>query len=655
MRKKEEYLVEASRFVSWPRKKPTQKKLVSMGLFVGGFLVSCLSSVWAAPVQSPHAGPSVDGSKVYNEKCASCHNGAVQRAPQLQAMKVKSPEEVLDALLTGPMVFLGMGMADAERRAVAEFITGKQFGEEQLKATITNFCPNAPGEFTVSDSAPQWNGWGSNLSNTRVQAAERASLTAEQVPNLKVKWTFGYPAGTVASQPTVVGGRIFVGTLRGQIYSLDAKTGCLYWAVKNPTGVRSAISIERLPNSNPPKYVAFFGDVSATVHALDARTGEAIWATKVDTHPISRVTGSPKFYDGRLYVPVTSLEEASAADARYECCTFRGNLVALDAATGKQLWKTYTILEQAKPIRKNKNGVQQYGPAGASIWSSPTIDPEGGRIYVTTGDNYSDPASKTSDAIVAFDLKTGELLWSQQFLANDAWNVACDSKDESNCPEAKGPDLDFASSPILQKLSNGKRILVAGQKSGMVYAIDPDAKGKRLWEQRAGKGGIAGGVQWGPAADSEMMYVAVSDIGMTPTNDPERGTVAVLDSKVGGGIHAFRLATGEKVWSVPPPGCGDRKNCSPAQSAAISAIPGVVFSGSVDSHLRAYSTKDGKVLWDHDAAQEYTTVNGVKANGGSFDSSGPTIVDGILYTNSGYAQFGGLGGNVLLAFSVDGK
>jgi polyvinyl alcohol dehydrogenase (cytochrome) len=439
------------------------------------------------------------------------------------------------------------------------------------------------------------------------------------------------------------------------VYSLDAKTGCVYWAIKNPTGVRSAISNERLPNSNPPKQVAYFGDLSATVHAVDAQTGKPVWETKVETHPISRVTGSPKFHDGRLYVPVTSLEEASAADPTYPCCTFRGNLVALDAATGKQLWKTYTILEEPKPTRKNKNGVQQYGPAGATIWSSPTIDPEGSRIYVTTGDNYADPATKTSDAIIAFDLKTGKFLWSEQFLANDAWNVACDSANEANCPEARGPDLDFASSPILHKLSNGKRILVAGQKSGMVYGIDPDEKGKRLWEQRAGKGGIAGGVQWGPAADNELMYVAVSDIGMTIKDDPQAGKIPALDASVGGGIHAYRLATGEKVWSVPPVGCNGRPNCSPAQSAAISAIPGVVFSGSVDSHLRAYSTKDGKVLWDHNAAQEYKTVNGLKASGGSFDSAGPTIVDGILYTNSGYGQFGGRPGNVLLAFSVDGK
>jgi polyvinyl alcohol dehydrogenase (cytochrome) len=638
-----------NRVLSWFRQ-TSPRKYVMLTAFCGAMVLNSRLPVWAVVPQA-----EVDGSKVYEQRCAACHNGNVPRAPQLNVLRQRNPEDILSALLTGPMTFLGMGMPDAERRAVAEYIAGKPIGEEQLKATATNLCPQAPGEFSVSDSEPQWNGWGASLANTRFQAAERAGLRAEQVPNLKLRWAFGYPVGTIASQPTVVGGRIFVGTNRGQVYSLDAKTGCVYWAIKNLTGVRSAISIARLPNTNPPKYAAYFGDLAATVHALDARTGAEIWTTKVDPHPIARVTGAPAFHEGRLYVPVTSLEEASGSDPKYECCTFRGNLVALDAATGKQIWKTYTIPEEPKPTRKNKVGVQLYGPAGASIWSSPTLDPEGERIYVTTGDNYTDPASNTSDAIVAFDLKTGKFLWSQQFLANDAWNVACDSADETNCPQARGPDLDFGSSSILQKLPNGKRVLVAGQKSGMVYAIDPDEKGKRLWEQRASKGGIAGGIQWGPAVDSELMYVAISDIGVTIKDDPAAGKISVLDPTVGGGIHAFRLATGEKIWSVSPVGCGERKNCSPAQSAAISVIPGAVFSGSEDSHLRAYSTKDGKVIWDYNAAQEYQTVNGVKANGGSFDASGPTIVDSILYTNSGYGQFGGLAGNVLLAFSVDGK
>ncbi|HKA52144.1 MAG TPA: c-type cytochrome, partial [Candidatus Binatia bacterium] len=165
---------------------------------------------WAVVPQA-----EVDGSKVYEQRCAACHSGNVPRAPQLNVLRQKSPEDILGALLTGPMFFLGMAMPDAERRAVAEYIAGKPLGEEQLKATATNLCPQAPGEFSVSDNDPQWNGWGASLANTRFQTAERAGLSAEQVPNLKLKWAFGYPEGTVASQPTVVGGRVFVGTNHG--------------------------------------------------------------------------------------------------------------------------------------------------------------------------------------------------------------------------------------------------------------------------------------------------------------------------------------------------------------------------------------------------------------------------------------------------------
>lgn len=620
-------------------------------VFVVALLLGSALPGWAA---APMAG--LEGAKIYQQRCASCHSGNIPRAPQLNVLQQKTPEAIVDALETGVMKFTGLGMPDAERKAVAEFITGKPLGgEAQLKDTVANFCPQAPGEFAPSATSPQWNGWGASLANMRFQSAEQAGLRAEQVPNLKLKWAFGFPPNTVASQPTVVGGRVFVGTMRGQVYSLDAATGCVYWATKISTGMRSAISIARLPNTNPPKYAAYFGDFSAIVHALDARTGTELWKTKVDPHLLARVTGAPAFYANRLYVPITSLEEAAGADPKYECCTFRGGVVALDATTGKQIWKTYTILEKPKPTRQNKYGVQLYGPAGAGVWASPTLDPERGRIYVTTGDNYADPASKTSDAIVAFNMKTGKFLWARQFLANDAWNIACDSNDESNCPKAKGPDLDFGSSAILHVMADGRRILLAGQKSGVVHAIDPDQKGKILWQQRVGKGGLIGGIQWGPAADNNQIYVALSDIGVTTKRDPQAGTVTELDSKVGGGVFAYSITNGEKAWATPPPGCGERKNCSPAQSAAISVIPGVVFSGSVDSHLRAYATEDGKVVWDYDAAQEYKTVNGVPANGGSFDNSGPTVVGGMLYTNSGYGTWGGMPGNVLLAFSVDGK
>jgi polyvinyl alcohol dehydrogenase (cytochrome) len=279
---------------------------------------------------------------------------------------------------------------------------------------------------------------------------------------------------------------------------------------------------------------------------------------------------------------------------------------------------------------------------------------------VTTGDAYSDPPAGTSDAFVAFDMDTGKMLWSRQMTAGDAFTVGCPAG--PNCPEANGPDFDFGSSPSLVDLPNGKRALVAGQKSGMVHAVDPDQKGEVLWQTRVGKGGSAGGVQWGSATDSRNVYVALSDFSSAMARGPEPGAHKTIfgvyfkpDPKAGGGLFALNLATGERAWYTPPPGCGEKVGCSPAQSAAVTVIPGVVFSGAVDGHLRAYSTNDGRIFWDVDTAIEYTTVNGVKATGGSIDGPGPVVVGGMLYVNSGYGFLGGMPGNVLLAFSVDGK
>jgi polyvinyl alcohol dehydrogenase (cytochrome) len=439
------------------------------------------------------------------------------------------------------------------------------------------------------------------------------------------------------------------------VYALDAEKGCLYWSIQVPAGIRTAMTVGALPGSAPPRYVVYFGDMSGSAHAVDAKTGEHVWFAHVDNHPIARLTGAPVLHENRLYVPVASVEEAAGADPKYQCCTFRGSVVALDAATGKKIWQAYTIPQKPKRTRKNKFGVQQWGPAGASVWSAPTVDAQHGLLYVTTGDNYADPASKTSDAIIAFDLKTGKFLWSRQFLAGDAWNISCDAGDPANCPKAKGPDLDFGSSSILRSTADGKRILLAGQKTGVLHAIDPDQRGKILWQQRVGKGGLIGGIQWGPAADDDKIYVALSDIGVKIKQDPEAGPMSELDGSVGGGIFAYKIATGEKVWSVPPPGCGGRPKCSPAQSAAVTVIPGAVFSGSVDGHLRAYSTQDGKVLWDFDTIQDFTTVNAMEGKGGSLDGPGPTVAGGMLFVNSGYGLWGGMPGNVLLAFSVDGK
>jgi polyvinyl alcohol dehydrogenase (cytochrome) len=387
------------------------------------------------------------------------------------------------------------------------------------------------------------------------------------------------------------------------------------------------------------------------VYAVDAASGQLLWTTKVDDYPFARVTGSPVLHNGRIYVGVASGEETAGAVADYECCRFRGSLVALNAGTGKQIWKTYTITEEPRPTTKNKLGTQLWGPSGAPIWSSPAIDVKRNAAYATTGNNYSGPPTSTSDAFVAFDLETGKILWSRQMTSADDWNTSCRLPDKINCTNAEAPDFDFAAPPILVTLSNGRRAIVAGQKSGVVHALDPDKEGQILWQERVGKGGINGGVQWGSAADQTNVYVALSDIGRIAIPNSQ-GTVP--DPEAGGGMFALRLDNGQRIWQTPAPPCGPRERCSPAQSAAVSAIPGVAFSGSVDGHLRAYSATTGAIVWDFDTVRKYDTVNGVPGRGGSLNVGGPAISGGMLFVNSGYVQ-NGMPGNVLLAFSVDGK
>jgi polyvinyl alcohol dehydrogenase (cytochrome) len=594
-----------------------------------------------------------NGAALYRENCASCHDAGADRAPSRDSLREMSPEAVLAAMENGLMVTMASRIGTPERRAVAEFITGKPFTQPlSLKPSPQAMCAGAPGAFNAS-SGPAWNGWGQNDGNSRFQDAAAAGITAADVGRLKVKWAFGFPGDQSAyAQPAIVGGRVFVGSPAGIVYALSAATGCINWYFEAERAVRTAVMIGRVRTGSGAKDAAFFGDQGGTAYALDAATGALLWKTKVEDFPGSRVTGSPVVHNGRLYVPVASGEETAGAAPDYQCCRSRGSLVALDAATGKQVWKTYMIPEEPIPTKKSATGTQQWGPSGASIWNSPTIDARRNTLYVGTGNNFSDPPTRTSDAIVAMDLDTGKIRWSRQMTAADAWTVGCRLPDKTNCADSNGPDFDFSSSPILVTMTNGRRMLVAGQKSGMVHGLDPDADGKVIWSVKVGEGGTMGGVQWGSAADRSTAYVALSDIGRITLPN----TLATnADPKRGGGIFALRVDNGQRVWYTPPPGCGDRPRCSPAQSAAVSAIPGVAFSGAVDGHLRAYSTTNGAILWDFDTVGPYQTVNGVPARGGSLNGPGSSIAGGMLFANSGYVNAGGMPGNVLLAFSVDGK
>jgi polyvinyl alcohol dehydrogenase (cytochrome) len=515
----------------------------------------------------------------------------------------------------------------------------------QTTSTDISRCAQTSVGFPQALDGPRWNGWGADLGNTRFQPTAMAGLTRDQVPLLRLKWAFGF-LGRIAAvaQPTIVGGLVFVGGGDREVYALDAKSGCTRWAFKTEAVVRTAISFA--PISGTDQFAVFFGDLRANAYAVNAITGALIWRTKVEDHPAARITGAPALHSGILYVPVSSIEEVTGSPSAYQCCSFRGSIVALDIATGKQVWKAYTIPEAPRPTKQNAKGTQLHGPSGAAVWSAPTIDVQRQALYVATGDNYSDPPSETSDAILAFELATGRMLWHRQATANDSYITSCLSADRTNCPESNGPDHDFGQSPVLVNLRSGQRVLVVGQKSGVVHALDPDQDGKILWQTRIGKGGPLGGIMWGSAADQDHVYVANSDVRFSPGGD------RTLDPAAGGGLFALDLADGKIAMQVPPVACDGRSRCSPALSAAVTVIPGVVFSGGVSGVLRAYATDDARLLWQMDTARDYPIVNGVSAHGGAMDGPGPTIVDGMLYVNSGYAQWGGLPGNVLLAFEI---
>jgi polyvinyl alcohol dehydrogenase (cytochrome) len=495
----------------------------------------------------------------------------------------------------------------------------------------------------LTDAAvARWNGWGNGVTNTRFQTAEAGGITAANAPRLRLKWAYGLPREQQPrGQPSVVGGRLFVGSQAGAVYALDATTGCTLWQFFPQAGLRSATSVgpHRFANGRSG-YAVYFVDAQANAYAVDADNGEQIWTRRVEDHPMVRGTGAVTLFDGKLFVPMTGIGEAmGGASPDYACCTFRGSLTALDAATGRVLWKTYTIPE-SKPRGTSSSGAQLYGPAGVGIWNAPTVDAKRGLVYSGTGPAYAGDDPPTTDAVVAFDIDTGAIVWTNQFL-KDTWLLNCDGKEaaNANCPKANGPDLDFSASPILTQNAAGRDVIVIPQKSGMVFALDPAERGKTLWSYRAGPGGPVGGV-WGSAVEGDRMYVAVGGYRNEET----------------GGIHAIDISTGKRLWYTPPqpllcspPG----PTCSPTQAAAVTAVPGAVFSGSADGGLRAYDARDGKVIWTFDANREFETINGVPARGASFDGSGPVVAGGMLYVLSGDAGFVGRPGNVLLAFALD--
>lgn len=568
-----------------------------------------------------------------DQRCANCHRNAdadrpsdATGAPEPATLRRMAPETILAAITTGAMRVHAEGIPDNVKRAMAEYLSGRKLspvGAGDARA-MPNRC-SARDPLTVASGSAWWNGWSPDTTNARFH--RDAGLSGADLPRLTLKWAFGFPGvSSVYGQPTVVGGRVFIGVDTGWVYALDAATGCVHWSFLAETGVRNAVSIGPVSGS-PGRLAAYFGDIRANVYAVDANTGEQIWKVTADQHPLAVVTGSPTLHDGRLYVPVSSREEAAGGSLFYPCCTFRGSIVALDASTGRQIWKTHAIPDPPRPSRRNSTGTQLWTGAGAAIWHAPTIDQKNRAVYVATGDAYTEPAHRNTDAVMAIHMDTGAILWSVQDFENDAWLVGCAQEPTENCPKELGPDYDFGTSPILQALPDGRRVLLAGQKSGQVFAHDPDRDGALLWKmalvERIGESEIL----FGGAADGRVAYFGL-----------DNGTLAAIDP-----------ATGRRVWFLPPRPPGPRRGIT----AALTAIPGAVIAGSQDGTVRAHAAEDGRLLWSFDTLRDFDTTNRVAARGGSMGAPGPTVADGMLLVGSGYVGLGnGTPGNVLLAFGL---
>lgn len=576
----------------------------------------------------------------------------MEQAPTEATIRQMPPERIFEAITTGSMKSNAASLSDAEKRLLAEFMGGRKLDQEAVgdMQHMPNACTGNPPVLDLN--APSWNGWG-DLSNTRSQSAKAAGLTAGKVSRLKLKWAFGFPGATALYGQTIVDGHVFVSSNAGYVYSLAADSGCIHWSYHSAAVVRSGITIGPLKEGST-RIVAFFGDIRGNAYALDASTGALIWKAATDAHPLARVTGNPRLYQGRLYVPLASLEEDESRSPTYVCCTFRGAIVALDSETGRQVWKTYTVKQEPKFIKKNSLGVDYMGPSGAGVWTTPIVDTRRRALYFGTGNAFSEPAT-TSDSIMAISMDTGEILWWQQAMANDVWHGGCNQTipgraappmpagagpgrgtrppyPPDNCVEKTGPDWDYSASPNLATLPDGRTVIIASPKQAVVRALDPDKKGATIWEQdiARGIGGGAGETVFGGAVDDQTIYFGLH---------------------LGNGLVAMNLATGVEKWFRPlknPEAMASHRGIV----AAVSVIPGVFFAGGMDGILRAVSTTDGSPIWEFDTAQEFKTVNGVTAKGGSIGAGGPSIANGMVFVGSGYVGFqNGVPGNVLLAFA----
>jgi polyvinyl alcohol dehydrogenase (cytochrome) len=588
-----------------------------------------------------------DGAEaIFREHCGSCHMGdsRISHSPSVWHLSSMPPRSILSAMQSGKMREQAAALSESEKIAVATWLTGTVPGEEDIPASA--YCSAKTGN---ADATIYSSGWGGNVNATGYYPPSQTTLSADTVAGLRFDWAFAVPgSGEMRSKPAVVGDRLFFGSEFGAVYALDRKSGCAHWVYNADAAIRGALNVQVSEAGN---LRIFFADMRGTVHALDGDTGKALWTLDAASHYQASVTGSVAYHDNRLFIPFSSTEIVSTRDRDYPCCHSAGEVVAVDAKQGKLLWRFRTIEEPAVAHGENNIGSTSFGPSGAPVWSSPTVDAKRGVIYFGTGENFTHPATKTSDAIFALDMNTGGVAWRFQATANDVWNLDCGTQGNAHCPEA-GPDLDFGMAPMLVTRRDGREVLIVGQKSGSMHALDPDQRGQLLWSTRVGRGGALGGIHWGMSTDGKLAFAPLADFP----------ALVVVEQQPfhpsSPGVAALDVTTGELVWrhDNPAPACvEDDVSCLTGNSAATTAVPGAVFTGSMDGMIRAISAHDGSNLWEFNTEREFATVNGVKGHGGSVEGPGPVVANDNLYVLSGYTTNLGTAGNLLLAFKLDSE
>lgn len=618
---------------------------------LGAFAGSCAAlpdiSTPRAPAQkivTAQEDAAHPGKAIYDRACAACHdNPEATRAPGLAGIRMMRRPSLDYTLTVGYMRTQAKGLSLEERNTLMDWLT---LGQADFTSWVSaTRCKGDAARIDASAKsvAPTW---GVNLRNTRMQTAAEAGLKKEDFARLELVWSAAFPqTPTMRSQPVVAGDTLFVvASDAGRMYALDARTGCTKWQYENPGPLRSSISYGEL---SPGRPVVVAGDATGSVVAVDARSGRAIWRTDVRLHEANRVTGTPVIYRGRVYAPLSATEINHAVDESYECCKAQGAVIGLDLRTGKKVWEGRTM-DPARQTQKSRVGTQMWGPSGAPIWNTPAIDAARNLLYVGTGEQNAIPFVDTTDAIIAFDLTTGERRWVFQATARDLWHYACPRG--ANCFGAETGitvDHDFGGSVMIAKRSDGRDILLAGQKSGAVWALDPDT-GKLVWTNRLTKGGANGGIHWGIATDGTHVFAPMNDATRPSEEFPVAGVA----------LHALDIDTGRIAWTTRGAGdcSGDRKaryaSCETRYgfSPAPLVIDGAVLQGSVDGILRVFDAASGAEIWRYDTMRKFETVNGVPGNGGAIDSSPYVAANGMLYVVSGYARFGEAPGNVILAF-----